>query len=58
VSVTAIRGILPETAPAVTDVAVVEAPLASFDERLGGIPHPSPPAERERAAIGIEIARY
>jgi len=35
-NVTAIRGLLPETAPPVTDVAIAEVALASFDELLGG----------------------
>jgi hypothetical protein len=34
----AIRRLLPETAPAVTDVAVTEVALATFDELLGGNP--------------------
>jgi hypothetical protein len=34
--VTAIRRLLPETAPAATDVAVAEIALASFDELLSG----------------------
>jgi hypothetical protein len=34
--VAAIRHLLPETAPLVTDVAVAEVALASFDELLGG----------------------
>lgn len=37
-NVTAIRRLLPETASPVTDVAVVEVALASFDELLGGNP--------------------
>ena len=37
-NVTAIRRQLPETASPVTDVAVVEVALASFDELLGGNP--------------------
>lgn len=36
--VAAIRRLLPETAPPVTDVAVAEVALASFDELLGGNP--------------------
>jgi hypothetical protein len=35
-NVAAIRHLLPETAPLVTDVAVAEVALASFDELLGG----------------------
>lgn len=37
-NVEAIRRLLPETAPPVTDVAVAEVALASFDELLGGNP--------------------
>ncbi len=37
-NVAAIRRLLPETAPPVTDVAVAEVALASFDELLGGNP--------------------
>ena len=37
-NVDAIRRILPETAPAVTDVAVAEVVLASFDDLLGSNP--------------------
>jgi len=37
-NVTAIRHLLPEAAPPVTDIAVAEVALASFDELLGGNP--------------------
>jgi hypothetical protein len=37
-NVAAIRRLLPETAPPVTDIAVAEVALASFDELLGGNP--------------------
>lgn len=37
-NVTSIRQLLPDTAPPVTDVAVAEVVLASFDELLGGNP--------------------